>query len=1144
MPNGDDDMLYEGSPPPGTSGVKRRRDVSASRKPLRQRSMQSPEQLEEELEEEQSQRETQPFEVEETPPPLTPASPQTPDYPPNQGTVGDFTMFNVGAPVVAAQQRVDVKSRIITGLKELIFKAVRETYITRKLNNYGVIIELYLKTIDDNFQEYKELCEALFPSQQSAGGKKYKIRKNGMSYKQNRFRKKNQKGGLCNDNTMINFGDYITVDEINSLNAAPEKTTIINNGKIITTTDKKELLKNLFKVLFMADNNKDFNLRKVINDLIHCLRAASNFKEDYKIDLDKDTLYKEVIDVIDKDASLGSMVLFAEELGEMVDDSERFQMHPDSLLLMDGTPSMIGSTIEKDLRTITLADVFDSAGTQVTSAIDGSLDLTMQINKMNEGLAFLLTNYNGLNTYIESIEVLHAAGDLFNIKFTLNGGLSFEVKNIRTGSSGVLTVEKISEQIKKGKNITGDKNLDDLKTALNAALKTAFPLLSDDDIEKIFNIMLIYFKAAGDFMKIWFGFKLGSVPNFLTTQDIMFFVITMFINFYHTDFEEVLNINKQTYVILGTGKTIEDGKKVAFVNDDEFYISNTIQTLVRDKIREKYECDVEIVPGGNSGGNLKITLFLEITKDGYKLVSSGNPQRDIPLIIYNKAADGADKPIDPNIDPSMLKSILKESKKKFAEIMKEVENAISLVDNVSYNEKISGYISPIKTKTKVITSSLSGLNTQLTRELLSQGIDPNSKNKIPNLIRCSTRMLQGLVDLENHVLTYFDKGNDLGSTLEALKSLNASNASNASLRDFFKLMNTNIGRIKAVLLKLIIDETTESGSETSLTKTIDNVKGFVELIITKYEEYINEECINEDESKIDVILCNELNKNLDAYRSILESVRKNEALRQEIIDLIASLESAGAAGAGGGGLKSYKKKYISKKINNPQNILIYKKGVVKSGKDVKVGKSSKTIKDVKPVKTIKDVKEVKVSKDKTVKDGKTIKDVKDVKVSKDKTVKSSKTVKDVKEVKVSKDKTVKSSKTVKDVKEVKVSKGKTVKDVKNIKDGKEVKVSKGKTVKDVKTIKDGKEVKVSKGKTVKEVKDKVEKKIKTGKEKITKNILGKDRRVYKITGDRKEYVKYKNELITVKEYIKRFKSNTKTNKKINGTRRKIKNLKE
>jgi len=54
-----------------------------------------------------------------------------------------------------------------------------------------------------------------------------------------------------------------------------------------------------------------------------------------------------------------------------------------------------------------------------------------------------------------------------------------------------------------------------------------------------------------------------------------------------------------------------------------------------------------------------------------------------------------------------------------------------------------------------------------------------------------------------------------------------------------------------------------------------------------------------------------------------------------------------------------------------------------------------------------------------------------------------------------------------------------------------------------------------------------------------KNILGKDRRVYKITGDRKEYVKYKNELITVKEYIKRVKSNTKTNnKKIKETKKK------
>jgi hypothetical protein len=35
-----------------------------------------------------------------------------------------------------------------------------------------------------------------------------------------------------------------------------------------------------------------------------------------------------------------------------------------------------------------------------------------------------------------------------------------------------------------------------------------------------------------------------------------------------------------------------------------------------------------------------------------------------------------------------------------------------------------------------------------------------------------------------------------------------------------------------------------------------------------------------------------------------------------------------------------------------------------------------------------------------------------------------------------------------------------------------------------------------------------------------KNILGKERCIYKISGNRKEYVKYKGELITVNDYKK------------------------
>ena len=945
------------------------------------------------------------------------------------GTPFDDTMGHEVDTGVDAQPHVYFENGYLIGFKTSILGEVRNTYIERKLNNYEVIINIHLKTIDDNNEEIEEIEEIIQQIIQETGieperggGKKNKIRKNERGYKQNRFRKKNQKGGLCNDTTIIHFNDYIKPDEIGIVTTNGAQ-SVLNNTNISNSTgyNRTALLNSLLKILFMADNNKDFNLRTELYDLIDCLRAAFDFKDDHKIDLDKDTLYKEVIDVIERDASYGSMVVLSDRLIEMIQNGESFQLSSGSSLLMDGTPNIIGQTIDKTQRVITLADVFDSAGTQGVNAINTGLTPDEQIRLMNQGLAFLLKNYS-FSSAIASIVVKEVhSNNLFNIEFTLQNKNSFVINEIKTGSDGVFTVDAISNQIKGVNNVP---KLEEIKSGLRGAG------IPQNEIDKLFNIILIYFKAAGDFMKIWFGFKIGSVPNFLTTQDIMFFVITMFLNFYHTYLPE-LEINKHTYVILGTGKTQADGKKIAFVNDDEYFLQKYIEDLVRTKISGIYHCKVELVDNV-----LTISLYLK-NDEGYTLVKrDDNTGEDyIELIIFSG-----------NIDPRIITAQnLRESKIKFAEIMKAVENVSSLVDNIGYNEKIKTFNNIIISKVKKIRGIIPRLQPYFT--MLVQ------VNKLPNFIKCSNNILGGLNELLKHVVTYFNP-EDLTNILLNLRTLNKDQQ---LLQVFFDYMDENIGNIVKALIDLITDTDTQS----SLTTTIDALRGFINPIIEQYEKPESD-----DKAKM---LAKKYN---ETYDKLQEPIDKNRELRNAINGILENYENAKKI-ISSGGKKSYRKK-----INNTQPILIHKQKIVKS---IKYG--NENINNIKSDKTIKGVK---ISKDKTIKSDKT---VKDVKVSK-----SGKTVKDVK---VSKDKTVKSNKTVKDVKPAKA-------------------------------IKD-----------IKEVKDKAEKKLKIGKEKIMKNILGKDRRVYKITGDRKEYVKYKNELITVKEYIKRVKSNTKTNnKKIKETKKK------
>ena len=1054
-------------------------------------------------EDEASQGPTQPYDT----PPGTPVQPGN----------DDFGMAPVDTHVAAAAQpQVSVVPSNSINLDEFILGKIRDTYTEIKFNNFKIICDSSL----DQLERLVDLLDLEFPVR---GGKKhnFKNNSNNVNYKQNKIRKKYHRGGA---KYTIARGDYLSPVNMASIadpvtQGSTKKNYVINNDnlqKLISTlktlTDTaeieeckkkiKNLVINLFTILVIADNDKDFNKRDELDILIDYLNVTADLKKDYHINLDKEALYYEVLKKIDDNkGEYGSMAVYEDALQQMMDGNQVF--HPSGFTIVDVKPVGVGSTFDVYSQSKFLPHIFDSAGNNKILDLNTTENFSVddQKNLMNQGLICLMNKYAILKDNFASISIVDVrdigtSHSVFKMKFLWNNGSFFEIDNIRSGNGGVFTVSAIQEAIMDGT----------YSPEINTLFEEIKKVVTDvDDQIKLLHATLLCCKEGGDFEKIYFGFKAGddvstftggtlasngaaagpaagaaagaaAVSNFLATQDIMIFVVTMFLNFYYKYAIEDFKITKQTYILLGT-----KAKKIAFVDDITYYLGNKIRDLVETKINEKYKCYWD-------NDTLYVYVKEIVNSDGTSGCSLVSVNEDIVAVgavaiaIFRKSSAL-------NYNYSIDTATLDEFKKEYVTIMTAFEDASNLLNTLGDIEKIETFRSDVKTKIEKI---INFFPTTLQRIV---GADNIIESRWKFVLDSCTILCDILSNLLEDIQNFICK--DFTLVKQTITGLNTPPGN-----PIIDILESNLLKIQKALLLILTDEMQDGKVKTpSLLKLFSNLPDFIDPLIKKCDdETLFGSFKTKSPTKI-VAIQTALANYRTAYSKLLgdPTYRLNEIIVAINANDLSSASGNGAAGMGGSSIKKYS---ISK---NKKSVLPIKIIKNKDFKDVKIGKSAKTVKDV------KDVKDIKVGKSgKTVKD---VKDVKDVKVGK-----SSKTIK---EVKVSKGKTVKSNKTVKDVKPVK-----TVKDVK------EVKVSKDKTVKSNKVVKDVKPAKATKTvKDIKEVKDKAEKKVKIGKEKITKNILGKDRRVYKITGDRKEYLKYKNELITVKEYIKRVKSNTKTNNK-------------
>ena len=776
--------------------------------------------------------------------------------------------------------------------------------ISPVLNNLQIIYDFYIESILD----YTYYLDIAYYNAIREVNEDIEVNKDIEFVEQ----KKIMTGGKCDDNCKIDFKSY----------------------NIFKNTDIEAAVKAAdteFRNSIIADNHKDFIDRSGSISLTECFTAGIEARDYQKIPMDKGARYNKLKEKLLSD--FNSMVIQGDNLTEMLEKGQQIAMNKDTFSFVDTQPNGLKAIIDTSTIYTSFIDAFDSASAKLTDI--NKQPKGSEIELANSGLKFLKSRYVDLDEYFEDIEIIeyYIINKIpnFKFKFTFKQGTSSSnVIEIPTGPTGELSVPRITRTIICNNKLTDYNNkltdcnnkLTDFGEKLFKMINTNLPpYLNENDHHKIFNTLLIYFKCAGDFLKIWFGFNYNKSnennnQNLLATCDISLFNIAMLFNMNLKEFNTLSNNNinkdlfkKHCWMVLGTGSAsngVDSGKKIVFANNDEFFINKSLKTLINYKLGAG---NYHFVIHDNDTDN-KIKIYL-LANETSILQKEGNISNYFKLLVYS-----FDKPgIWDDVINESDKENLKKCKEEYSKIIKHVETFYCL-SNLSLTKKlVEQIINNIKTKLKYIR------NFQLLQRLWPERLNYDKKYKaIKKFLDSAMPYFEKLSNMFNDRIPLITEMEIFISSIDSLSKESKESKESVVL---YKNIQQNLK-----VLEKFIKETLYKDSNNELIKIFNTWYDNIQTLLS--DEYFND---NEKDYYYNYIK-NQLEK-LETCRNIIKKYSKNKTGGNKKKN-IRNKDTSYKLSKYKKRVDEYKNKVLSKyfinkikKHINDDNICIYKIGINK-----------------------------------------------------------------------------------------------------------------------------------------------------------------------------------------------------------------------
>ena len=731
----------------------------------------------------------------------------------NSSNKENLTPIIINVKRKRSQSSNEIKKSVKESVQESVKESVQEntTIISLKLkkdnnispflNNLQIIHDFYIESILD----YTYYIDNAYYNAIREVNEDIEVNKDIEFVEQ----KKIMTGGKCDDNCKIDFKSY----------------------KIFKNTDI-EAADTEFRNSIIADNHKDFIDRSGSISLTECFTAGIEARDSQKIPMDKGARYNKLKEKLLSD--FNSMVIQGDNLTEMLEKGQQIAMNKDTFSFVDTQPNGLKAIIDTSTIYTSFIDAFDSASAKLTDIKkpdDSELELA------NSGLKFLKSRYVDLDEYFEDIKIIRYCTinkiPNFEFKFTFKQGTSSSnVIKIPTGPTGELSVPRITRTIIYNNKLTycGEE--------LYKMIQTNLPRrLEENDHHKIFNTLLIYFKCAGDFLKIWFGFNYNisnenNNQNLLATCDISLFNIAMLFNMNLKEFNTLSNNNikkkdlfkKHCWMVLGTGSAsngVDSGKKIVFANNDEFFINKSLKTLINDKLGAG---NYHFVIHDNDTDN-KIKIYL-LANETSILQKEGNTLDSFKLLVYS-----FDKPgIWDDVINESDKEKLKKCKEEYSKIIKHVETFYCL-SNLSLTTKlVEQIINNIKTKLKYIR------NFQLLQRLWPERLNDDKKYKaIKKFLDSAMPYFENLSNMFNDKIPLIKEMKIFISSIDSLSK--ESKESKKSV--LYKNIQQNLKELEK-FIKETLYEDSNNDSNNELIKIFDTWYDNIKTLLNDEYFYNNE----------------------------------------------------------------------------------------------------------------------------------------------------------------------------------------------------------------------------------------------------------------------------------------------------------------